>query len=61
MIIYLKLLKFILFILIIYLAFFRMLFKCKNGADLAVSTFKKNINFYHPICAENIAKELKLK
>ncbi|KAG4085078.1 leukotriene A4 hydrolase [Neocallimastix lanati (nom. inval.)] len=40
---------------------YRMLFKCKNGADLAVSTFKKNINFYHPICAENIAKELKLK
>jgi len=45
----------------LYYLSFRMLFKCKNGADLAVSTFKKNLNFYHPICADNIAKELKLK
>jgi len=40
---------------------YRYLYKCKNGADLAVSTFKKNINFYHPIAVDNIAKELKLK
>jgi len=38
---------------------YRMLYKCNK--ELAVSTFKKNINFYHPICADNIAKEFGLK
>jgi leukotriene-A4 hydrolase len=40
---------------------YRMLYKCKNGSELAVSTFKKNINFYHPIAADSISREIGLK
>jgi len=40
---------------------YRALYNTKNGADLAVSTFKKNIKFYHPIAVDNISKALKLK
>lgn len=37
---------------------YRMLYKCKNGSELAISTFKKNKSFYHPIAVENIKREL---
>ncbi|ORX79570.1 leukotriene A4 hydrolase [Anaeromyces robustus] len=37
---------------------YRMLYRTNNGSELAVSTFKKNINFYHPIAVENISRDL---
>lgn len=37
---------------------YRSLFQSKIGKELAVSTFTKNIDFYHPIAAKMIATDL---
>lgn len=37
---------------------YRLLSECDR--DLAVKTFKKNIDFYHPICREIVRKDLRL-
>lgn len=37
---------------------YRLLSECDR--KLAVKTFEKNINFYHPICREIVKKDLKL-
>lgn len=37
---------------------YRLLNSCDR--DLAVSTFRKNENFYHPICRDAVRKDLKL-
>ncbi|EGF79700.1 hypothetical protein BATDEDRAFT_19784 [Batrachochytrium dendrobatidis JAM81] len=39
---------------------YRALYKCKNGAELSKSTFLKHRDFYHPICAGMVAKDLGL-
>ena len=38
--------------------FFRELFKCPGGAQLARDTFEQNKSFYHSIAATMIAKDL---
>lgn len=42
--------------------FVRPLYRLLNDCDrdLAVSTFEKNIDFYHPICRDIVKKDLKL-
>lgn len=37
---------------------YRALFACKGGQDLARQTFIKHRTFYHPICANMVAKDL---
>lgn len=37
---------------------YRLLNECDR--DLAVKTFEKNIDFYHPICREIVRKDLRL-
>lgn len=37
---------------------YRALFQSKIGKELAVSTFTKNVDFYHPIAAKMIAMDL---
>ncbi|ORY03966.1 hypothetical protein K493DRAFT_334072 [Basidiobolus meristosporus CBS 931.73] len=39
---------------------YRALYKCPSGSQLARDTFKKNRDFYHPICARFIEKDLEL-
>ncbi|KAI9002648.1 peptidase family M1-domain-containing protein [Gaertneriomyces semiglobifer] len=39
---------------------YRALNKCKDGKELAKKTFLENRNFYHPICASMVAKDLGL-
>ncbi|KAI9096655.1 peptidase family M1-domain-containing protein [Phlyctochytrium arcticum] len=39
---------------------YRELNKCKNGSAVAKQTFLKHRNFYHPICAGMVAKDLGL-
>ena len=43
--------------------FVRPLYRLLDGVNrtLAVSTFKKNIRFYHPICRDNVRKDLGLE
>ncbi|OBZ87576.1 Leukotriene A-4 hydrolase [Choanephora cucurbitarum] len=40
---------------------YRYLYNAKNGATLAQETFLKHKNFYHPIAAQLIAKDINLK
>ncbi|KAG0172804.1 Leukotriene A-4 hydrolase [Apophysomyces sp. BC1034] len=40
---------------------YRLLYRAKNGADLATSTYLKHKNFYHPIAAQLIEKDINLK
>ncbi|KAI8977248.1 peptidase family M1-domain-containing protein [Mycotypha africana] len=40
---------------------YRYLYNAKNGASLAQETFLKHKNFYHPIAATLIAKDINLK
>lgn len=39
---------------------YRYLYTAKNGAELAQQTFLKHKNFYHPIAAQLIAKDINL-
>ncbi|KAL3797745.1 hypothetical protein HJC23_000290 [Cyclotella cryptica] len=39
---------------------YRALFLSEMGKDAAVATFLKHRNFYHPVCAKMLAKDLKL-
>jgi leukotriene-A4 hydrolase len=39
---------------------YRALYKSKIGKDLAVSTFLKHKDFYHPICVKMVAQDLKV-
>ena len=43
--------------------FVRPLYRLLDGVNrtLAVSTFKKNIKFYHPICRDSVRKDLRLE
>jgi leukotriene-A4 hydrolase len=38
--------------------YFRALYKCKNGKELARKTFNEHKDFYHPICGAMVAKDL---
>lgn len=39
---------------------YRDLFKMKEGKEIALKTFKKHRNTYHPICAKMVARDLGL-
>ena len=39
---------------------YRELFEMKAGKDIAVSTFKKHRDTYHPICSKMVARDLGL-
>jgi leukotriene-A4 hydrolase len=39
---------------------YRALYKSKMGKDLAVTTFLKHKDFYHPICSKMVALDLKV-
>lgn len=39
---------------------YRDLFNMKAGKDIAVKTFKKHRNTYHPICSKMVARDLGL-
>jgi leukotriene-A4 hydrolase len=40
---------------------YRALYKSKMGKDLAVATFLKHKDFYHPICVKMVAQDLKVE
>ena len=37
---------------------YRALFKSANGKQLAIDTFRTHRRFYHPICAQMVAKDI---
>ena len=39
---------------------YKALYKSRMGKELAVSTFLKNKDFYHPICTKMVAQDLKV-
>jgi hypothetical protein len=40
---------------------YRLLYKAKNGADLARDTYMKHRDFYHPIAGQLIEKDIGIK